>query len=110
MRLLPKFYVPALAVFGSFVTSGHAEDQCRCVLFVTNPTLATTPPPVTRSLNNGLSQSSTPATLPVYTPNGPTLAALQSMRTEPASTAMSKLGSEGVQMERFPPMLSTLLR
>ncbi|KAG7422255.1 FAD-linked oxidoreductase ZEB1 [Fusarium oxysporum f. sp. rapae] len=30
MRLFSKFYLPALAVVGSFVASGLAEDQCRC--------------------------------------------------------------------------------
>ncbi|KAL7760906.1 hypothetical protein ACKLNR_007441 [Fusarium oxysporum f. sp. zingiberi] len=30
MRLLSKFYLPTLAVVGSFVTAALAEDQCRC--------------------------------------------------------------------------------
>ncbi|KAH7191742.1 uncharacterized protein B0J16DRAFT_393718 [Fusarium flagelliforme] len=30
MRLLSNFFLPALAVVGSFVVSGLAEEQCRC--------------------------------------------------------------------------------
>ncbi|KAH7217798.1 hypothetical protein DER44DRAFT_835117 [Fusarium oxysporum] len=32
MRLLSKFYLPTLAVVGSFVTAALAEDQCRCII------------------------------------------------------------------------------
>ncbi|KAK2688362.1 hypothetical protein QWA68_012401 [Fusarium oxysporum] len=32
MRLLSKFYLPTLAVVGSFVTAALAEDQCRCTI------------------------------------------------------------------------------
>ncbi|SCO80541.1 related to isoamyl alcohol oxidase [Fusarium oxysporum] len=32
MRLLSKFYLPTLAVVGSFVTTALAEDQCRCTI------------------------------------------------------------------------------
>lgn len=36
MRLLSKFYLPTLAVVGSFVTAAPAEDQCRCVSYFTH--------------------------------------------------------------------------